>query len=117
MDPETLLRHAAQRARREPTLLGFLLAQYQEHYGLTEKRLAEVLGIDELGLARLSLCGLPRRTSFFEDVGAIAGRTGVRERELAVIIREAEFLRNRRRERDAWFNFRAARRQEDDEET
>jgi transcriptional regulator with XRE-family HTH domain len=114
MDREAFLLRAARRARQEPSFLGSVLARYQERYGLTDAMLARELGVDELAVARLALCGLPRPNSFAEDVRAIAERTGVSPLQLARILREEQLGWGLRRE--DLFNLRAARWREEDEE-
>lgn len=114
MELEKLLLHAARRAREEPSFLGSVLARYQERSRLTDAMLAQELGVDELVLARLALCGLPRPNAFVEDVRAIAERTGVSPVLLARILREDRLGSGLRR--DDRFNLKAARWREEDEE-
>ncbi|MCS6802893.1 MAG: hypothetical protein RMM58_11815 [Chloroflexota bacterium] len=114
METEAFLLHAARRARQEPKLLGSLLARHQEVHRLTDEMLAKELGVDERGLARLALCGIPRDEFFAEDIRAIADRTGASPFALARIVRMTHFGRRPRREE--LFNLQAARWREEDEE-
>lgn len=50
----------ARYASRVPTLFGHRLAAYQLDRGLSDMGLCRLLGTDEVGLARLRLCGIPR---------------------------------------------------------
>ncbi|MFN8534093.1 MAG: hypothetical protein U0556_11160 [Dehalococcoidia bacterium] len=114
MDTDAFLNLAARRARREPKLLGSLLARYQEQGNLSDIELAEELDASEQAMTILALCGRPRPDRFQADVLLIAERTGISRFRLAGVLRKAEAVDALRQ---VGGGLRAARRREDDKPT
>jgi hypothetical protein len=110
------LRRAAERAKSEVGMFGWLLAQYQEQEQLSDEDLAaELEATDGLSVVRLALCGQPRPDADFQrEIKRIAERVGVSPFRLAALVRRAQTLASWR---DATGrDVRAARRHEEDEE-
>ncbi|HEX5502538.1 MAG TPA: hypothetical protein VFW96_07930 [Thermomicrobiales bacterium] len=115
-DADDFLRRAAARARREPGLLGALLAGYAARAGLDDDGLAAALGCRPDQLARLALCRPPRPARFRADIEQIAARVGLDPLALTRLLRLAGAL-----DALAWAvpdteGLRAARRADEPEE-
>ncbi|HMF56515.1 MAG TPA: hypothetical protein VK619_09235 [Pyrinomonadaceae bacterium] len=84
----------ANRLRRDPLYMAYVLATYQAQENLTDEALAHELGTLPLMVVRLSLCKRPDALSsdFAEQVCEIADYTLVDEAKLAHILRRIDAL-------------------------
>jgi transcriptional regulator with XRE-family HTH domain len=90
-DYKPSLKRLALLARERPRLLAGPLHLYQEQEGLSDERLAMMLGCEPESLSRLALCERPRPAPHFrEDVERIAAYIHADVLQLAMVIRAAE---------------------------
>ena len=80
------LEHMAARAADDPLFLACALAVFARSKGLDDAGLAAAIGCPPDQLARLKLCGMPRREHFNADVTAIAARYGLDAGILAKVV-------------------------------
>lgn len=84
----------AQRARREPYFLGFVLERYALAEGLDDAALADALGCTSAVLTDLRLCRAPRLdpAGLREDVDRIAAALGIDPVRLANVVKRSAVL-------------------------
>ena len=87
----TPLEKMAERARREPFFLGWLLEQYAAPQGLSDAGLVAELGCSSTDLRRLRLCRTPRtdEEGLREDVQHLAKALGLDADRLGRVLRRA----------------------------
>jgi hypothetical protein len=87
----TPLEKMAERARREPFFLGWLLEQYAAPEQLDDVALAAELGCTLVDLRRLRLCRAPRTDAagLLADIRHLADALGLDADRLARVIRRA----------------------------
>ena len=85
-----ILAYAANRAKIHPHYLGWVLARFEEAEGISERDLANLLGVSSHDLLRLGLCLRPRVDHFAEDIEQISAKFNVDRTALAKIVRLVE---------------------------
>lgn len=85
-----LAARAARRSHTNPWVIAWALARYRRRHGLDEAALAAWLGLPEVQLVQLALCGRPelRSPRFAAQVARIASATGCNAERLAALLTE-----------------------------
>ncbi len=82
----------AQSAKRNTTLLAYLVAAHMETERQTWEQVAAYLGITPDQLAVLSLCNRPRKEWFFDDTARIADYVGIEAAKLNDFVRRTQVI-------------------------
>jgi len=92
MNEFAVLSRAAERARKKPEFISYILGEYGRIENISRSELLKLLNISEVEFVRLQLCLRPRQEHFESDVTKIAVLFRIDRFVLAKIIRLVDSL-------------------------